>query len=120
MTSDSPTNLDTLQISYLYDAEGRPYGAYYEDCEVSSGTAGRVDGAWFATLTDLRGDVLELLDADSARFASYRYDVWGRPELDDGDVSRDAPIDGQVPVVHADPPRGCGAPLALGSASSSG
>ncbi len=30
---------ERFSVSYLYDAEGRPYGAYYEQCEVTSGEA---------------------------------------------------------------------------------
>jgi RHS repeat-associated protein len=67
-------------VCYLYDAEGQPYGAYYEECAVWGGTPGAVSGAWCATLTDLRGDVIELLDANGNRFASYRYSVWGVPQ----------------------------------------
>ncbi|NLE21221.1 MAG: hypothetical protein GX624_00335 [Actinobacteria bacterium] len=64
-------------VSYLYNASGVPYAGYYEDLG-DGGTTPR--SAWFAIVTDLRGDVVELLDRNGAPFASYRYSVWGQPQ----------------------------------------
>ena len=73
MINGSPTNLDTLQIDYLYDEEGTPYGGVYRS---PTDTGAPI---FFAMLTTDRGDVLELLDANGDPFAGYRYDVWGNP-----------------------------------------
>jgi RHS repeat-associated protein len=76
MINGSPTNLDTLQIDYLYDEEGAPYGGVYR-----SSTLGAP--LFFAVVTNARHDVVELLDAKGEAFAAYRYDPWGLP-LGDG------------------------------------
>lgn len=59
-------------LCYLYNASGDPYAGYYEDLG-DDGETHR--SAWFAVVTDLRGDVVELLDSGGAPFASYRYSV---------------------------------------------
>ena len=73
MINGSPTNLDTLQIDYLYDENGVPYGGLYRS-PTDTGSP-----VFFALLTTDRGDVVELLDANGDLFAGYRYDAWGNP-----------------------------------------
>jgi RHS repeat-associated protein len=58
-------------LRYVYDAEGRPYGALYKE---------GANTAVFTIVTSERGDVLALVDAAGTTFASYRYDVWGTPK----------------------------------------
>ncbi len=57
-------------VNYLYDASGRAYAGTYK---TAAGTT------VFRLVTTDRGDVVELLDVNGARFASYRYDEWGLP-----------------------------------------
>ena len=59
-------------VDYLYDEEGVPYAGVYR----SSSLSGPV---FFAVVTNRRGDVLELLDANGSAFAAYRYDPYGVP-----------------------------------------
>lgn len=62
------------RIDYLYDEEGVPYGGIYRS------PASSVSPTYFTMITNGRGDVLELLDANGNPFASYRYDAWGLPQ----------------------------------------
>jgi RHS repeat-associated protein len=73
MINGSPTNLDTLQIDYLYDENGVPYGGLYRS-PTDTGSP-----LFFAMVTTDRSDVVELLDANGHPFAGYRYDAWGNP-----------------------------------------
>jgi len=63
----------TWRLDYLYDEEGTPYGGVYRSPAASSSPT------YFTMITSGHGDVVELLDASGAAFASYRYDAWGRP-----------------------------------------
>lgn len=60
----------SYSMVYLYTADERPYAAIYRSGETS---------VPFTLVTTDRGDVVGLLDAAGAPFASYRYDQWGRP-----------------------------------------
>ncbi|MBN1605287.1 MAG: RHS repeat-associated core domain-containing protein, partial [Polyangiaceae bacterium] len=62
------------QLFYFYDASGRPYAAIDRKISIVNATTHS-----FYFVTDDRGDVLELLEADHIAFGSYRYDVYGRP-----------------------------------------
>jgi RHS repeat-associated protein len=62
----------TWSVDYLYDEEGIPYAGVYRSSSASAPVS-------FAIVTDQRGDVLELLDANGKAFAAYRYDAWGVP-----------------------------------------
>jgi RHS repeat-associated protein len=64
----------TWRIDYLYDEEGVLYGGVYRSPATSSSPTS------FNVITNDHGDVLELLDANGAAFASYRYDPWGLPQ----------------------------------------
>ena len=59
-------------IDCLYDEEGTPYGGVYR-------ASGSSTPQYFEMVTDIRGDVVELLDANGNAFAAYRYDPWGLP-----------------------------------------
>ena len=58
----------TWSVSYLYDGQSRAYAGVYSTAATTTP---------FQLVTSDRGDVVELLDAGGARFASYRYDDWG-------------------------------------------
>ena len=58
----------TWSVAYLYDGQSRPYAGVYSTAATTTP---------FQMVTTDRGDVVELLDASGARFASYRYDDWG-------------------------------------------
>jgi RHS repeat-associated protein len=62
----------TWSVTYLYDGSGDPYAGLYRGSDAGSATL-------FATVTNDRGDVLELLDAAGSPFAAYRYDAFGAP-----------------------------------------
>jgi RHS repeat-associated protein len=62
------------RIDYLTDEEERPYGAVYR------APASSTSPLYFTIVTNDRGDVLALADADGAVFAAYRYDAWGSPQ----------------------------------------
>ncbi len=61
------------QVFYFYDASGRPWAAVDRKLSIVNATTHS-----FYLITDDRGDVLELLEADHIAFGSYRYDVYGR------------------------------------------
>jgi RHS repeat-associated protein len=61
------------RIDYLYDEEGAVYGGVYRS------PATQASPTVFTMITNDHGDVLELLDANGAAFAAYRYDPWGKP-----------------------------------------
>ena len=61
------------RVDYLYDEGGTPYGAVYRSPATSTSPT------YFTTITNDRGDVVELLDANGAAFADYHYDAWGLP-----------------------------------------
>jgi RHS repeat-associated protein len=60
------------QMLYLYDAKGRPYAGVNRNLQTG------VTHSFFLVTTD-RGDVIQLMDGAHNVFASYRYDVYGRP-----------------------------------------
>jgi RHS repeat-associated protein len=62
------------RLDYLTDEEDRPYGAVYRS------PASSTSPLYFTIVTNDRGDVLALADADGAVFAAYRYDAWGAPQ----------------------------------------
>jgi RHS repeat-associated protein len=62
------------RLDYLTDEEDRPYGAVYRS------PASSTSPLYFSIVTNDRGDVLALADADGAVFAAYRYDAWGAPQ----------------------------------------
>ena len=61
------------RVDYLRDEEGTPYGGVYRSPATST------TPTYFTTITNDRGDVVELLDANGAAFANYHYDAWGLP-----------------------------------------
>ena len=61
------------QVDYLYDEDGTPYGAVYRSPATSTSPT------YFTTITNDRGDICELLDANGNAFAAYHYDAWGLP-----------------------------------------
>ena len=64
---------DSWRIDYLYDEEGAVYGGVYRSPSTSASPT------VFSVITNDHGDILELLDANGAAFAAYRYDPWGKP-----------------------------------------
>ena len=70
LSLEATTGSTPYTVSYLYDASGRAYAGTYK-----TATATTV----FRLVTTDRGDVVELLDVNGNRFASYRYDEWGLP-----------------------------------------
>jgi RHS repeat-associated protein len=62
----------TATVSYLYDEAGRPFAGLYRGSVASTTVP-------FLTVTNERGDVVELTDATSNAFAAYSYDAWGNP-----------------------------------------
>jgi RHS repeat-associated protein len=62
------------RVDYLYDEEGTPYGGVYRSPATSTSPT------YFTTITNARGDVCELLDANGNAFAAYHYDAWGLPQ----------------------------------------
>ncbi len=62
----------TWTITYAYSTSGRPHAAIYAGTDAGSPTL-------IHLITNDRGDVVELLDADGEAFAAYRYDAWGNP-----------------------------------------
>jgi RHS repeat-associated protein len=68
------TSVSRWQVTYYYDAAGNPYAGLDRKLTGTSRTTHS-----FFIVSDNRGDVLELLDADHVAFAAYRYDVYGRP-----------------------------------------
>ena len=73
-TDGAGTPINSWQLFWFYDASGRPYAGI--DRKLST-TAGSTHS--FYLVTDDRGDVVELLEADHIAFGSYRYDAYGRP-----------------------------------------
>jgi RHS repeat-associated protein len=69
---EGPTNV--WQLFYFYDAAGRPWAAVDRKLSAVAGSTHS-----FYLVTDDRGDVVELLEADHIAFGAYRYDVYGRP-----------------------------------------
>jgi RHS repeat-associated protein len=59
------------RVDYLYDEDGTPYGGVYRSPATSTSPT------YFTTITNGRGDVVELLDANGNAFAAYHYDTWG-------------------------------------------
>lgn len=70
MIDGSPRNLDTPQISYLYDGSGHPYAGVYRDL-LTQDAKPQV----FFVICNQRGDVIELLDGAGRAIVSYRYDI---------------------------------------------
>ena len=73
-SSSATQGVDPWRIDYLYDEEGAPYGGVYRSPATST------TPTYFTIVTNDRGDVVELCDADGAAFAAYRYDAWGSPQ----------------------------------------
>jgi RHS repeat-associated protein len=73
--TDSGAFTARWQITYLYDAGGRPYAGIYHDLKTTDPQEGTPQV--FLIVTNERGDVLELLNANHSAIVAYRYDVWG-------------------------------------------
>ena len=80
----------TWTITYFTDESGRPFAATYAGSDTTT-------PLMFQLVTTDHGDVVELLDAGGAAFATYRYDAWGNP-ISSGTATRAA---GAIPSALA-------------------
>jgi RHS repeat-associated protein len=74
MSLTATQGASSWRLDYLYDEDGTPYGAVYRSPATSTSPT------YFTTVTNERGDVCELLDANGNAFAAYHYDAWGLPQ----------------------------------------
>ena len=72
LSASSVTGTRTTSVSYINDSAGRPVAAY-----VSVPDAASPVFVWL--VTDQRGDVIELMDANCAPVAYYSYTPYGEP-----------------------------------------
>ena len=74
MSLSATQGSSSWRVDYLYDEDGTPYGGVYRSPATSTCPT------YFTTITNARGDVVELLDANGTAFAAYHYDAWGLPQ----------------------------------------
>jgi RHS repeat-associated protein len=74
MSLSATQGSSSWRVDCLYDEDGTPYGGVYRSPSTSTSPT------YFTTITNDRGDVVELLDANGAAFAAYHYDAWGLPQ----------------------------------------
>ena len=74
MSLSATQGSSSWRVDYLYDEDGAPYGGVYRSPATSTSPT------YFAMITNDRGDVVELLDANGNAFAAYHYDAWGLPQ----------------------------------------
>ena len=74
MSLSATQGSSSWRVDYLYDEEGTPYGGVYRSPAASTSPS------YFTTITNGRGDIVELLDANGNVFAAYHYDAWGLPQ----------------------------------------
>ena len=74
MSLSATQGSSSWRVDYLRDEEGTPYGGVYRSPATSTSPT------YFTTITNGRGDICELLDANGNAFAAYHYDAWGLPQ----------------------------------------
>ena len=62
----------TTTLEFFYDESGAPYAFLVRDTTPATPTE-----AWYYYVTNLQGDVMQILDASGNTVASYTYNAWG-------------------------------------------
>ena len=60
-------------LEFFYDESGTPYALLVRDTASATPTE-----AWYYYVTNLQGDVMQILDASGNNVASYTYNAWGK------------------------------------------
>ena len=62
----------TTTLEFFYDESGAPYALLVRDTSTATPTE-----TWYYYVTNLQGDVMQILDASGNTVATYTYNAWG-------------------------------------------